>query len=288
MTETNPENQNSVNQEPTFNPAPHFLPKGEAPYFPKPKSFTPERLFPKDWGNSPYRGKPRCIAWNSRKGQQCENMPRRGETTCRKHGANGALALKGKAVVSGAWSKYLPKRMMSSFKMSMQDPELIALRESISAIDARLADILKRVDKGEAGAIWDGARAAYRATRIAMEQKDPIQTKVNFEDLGHLIDRGAGDYAAWREFFALVEQRRKTVESEQKRLVQMGQMISSERAMTLFSAVGQIMRDEISNPDEMTRIAIRLATLMDDHTPDPVYDPYQDVVDVDPRGGDNE
>lgn len=115
------------------------------------------------------------------------------------------------------------------------------MRAEVHLIDARLTDVLARVDTGESGAMWQSLVAA-KAAYYAAKEKDREYT---LTVLLSKIDKGAADYAAWQDVRSLLEQRRRTVESERKRLVEMQQMVTTERLMLFVSSLAQVVRDSI-------------------------------------------
>lgn len=69
-----------------------------------------------------------------------------------------------------------------------------------------------------------------------------------------IITGGNTDDAAWGAVMAMVEQRRKLVDSESRRLVEMQQMITVEQAMALLAQLTSIITRHV--PDRETRAAI--------------------------------
>lgn len=89
-------------------------------------------------------------------------------------------------------------------------------------------------------------------------QDDPVLLGLREEILlidvriNQLLDQ---DEPNWSEITPQIEQRRKLVESEQKRLVQTGQMMTSEQIMTFLRNVVEILKRHISNRETMIAIA---------------------------------
>jgi hypothetical protein len=163
---------------------------------------------------------------------------------------------------TGRYSKYLPARLAERYHESEQDPDLLELRSGIALTDSRLEDLLKRVDSGESGQAWALAKAALSAFRKAGADGDEKAANQAFRELSDIIDKGMSDYAAWNEVQAVLEQRRRLVESERKRLVDMQQMISTDRAMLLIGAVTDIIRRNVSDRATLSQITVELAALL--------------------------
>jgi galactokinase len=83
-----------------------------------------------------------------------------------------------------------------------------------------------------------------------------------------LITQGHSDYRAWGELQSVLEQRRRLVESERKRQVEMQQMITSQQAMGLISAILESVKRNVTDRAALSAIQtdfIRLTT-RDDST----------------------
>lgn len=152
---------------------------------------------------------------------------------------------------TGRYSKYLPTRLAARYEEAQADKKLLDLREEVALIDARLADLLNRVDTGESGASWKQAKSALEKFRAALLKDDPVERKVTFDSLKGTIEGGMADYEAWGEIHKLVEQRRKLVESERRHMEQMGQMVAVSQVMLLVAQLTALIRDNV--PDRETR-----------------------------------
>ena len=182
---------------------------------------------------------------------------------CKLHGGLTPSGMALPQFRTGRYSKAIPARLLARYEQAQRDPDLLAVREEVALLDARLADLLSRVDTGEAGTLWKQARQAlkaFHAARAAGETKAMHEALV---DLDQTIGRAVADYAAWDELGSVIEQRRKLVESERKRLIEMQQMISAEKAMTLVQALLESVRQNVSDRQQLAAIQsdfVRLTT----------------------------
>src|SRR5262245_57591682 len=103
-----------------------------------------------------------CGAKN-RKGELCGRAPVPGRERCKLHGGNSLVGVAVGTYKTGRYSKYLPQHLLDRYHEAAGDANLLALRDEIGVVDARLADLLKRVDTGESGARWKVLQAAWRA-----------------------------------------------------------------------------------------------------------------------------
>lgn len=203
-----------------------------------------------------------CKAKSKRTGQRCKRGATPGMEVCYIHGGKSLRGIASPSFKHGRYSKAMPSRLLEKFNESQSDPRLLELAEDISLIDARLSDVLVRVDSGESGQLWQKLRATHDAMIKAKNEGDMMIMALKLNDLGQLIERGLGDYAAWAEVVRLLDQRRRFVESERKRMVEMQQMITSERAMVLLAVVVDTVRRHVTDRDTLAAISADIGKLV--------------------------
>lgn len=169
----------------------------------------PYRLIPDDAPPPANAHARRCTAVNLKSGRRCKNMAVAGSTTCRFHGAGspGAGRAPGPAIQRGRHSRYLPRRLMETYQRGMTDPDLLALRDEIVLLDARINDLLKEVRK--------------------QDSKESTKT--------------------WRQISSLVESRRRLAVSERDRLIKAGQTVTTENLVSFVGAVLEILRKRLEH-----------------------------------------
>lgn len=192
--------------------------------------------------------------------QQCRRKAVKGKRVCTVHGGLTPAGKDHPAYKHGRYSKYLPTRLREAYETSVADPELLALNAEIALADARVEDLLKRVDTGESGEAWGLARNALTKLREAMDKGEGTHVPISMLD--EIIQRGLDDYAAWREVIGTAEMRRRLVETERKRRVDMQLMITAERATILISAIADIIRRNVTDPEMRRAVQRELMGLM--------------------------
>lgn len=201
----------------------------------------------------PLPGVERLCGAKCRDGHACTN-PAMDNGRCRKHAGNAAKGVAASNFKTGRYSKYLPKDLMERYNSSIDDPELLNLRHDIALLDARLSQLLERVDTNQGKQVWEDARKCHDEIKRAMNNEDYGGVLIGLEKLDRAIGIGLADYDAWSEIEKIVDQRRKTVESEQKRLVAMNQVITTEQAMTLVAAITMSIKRNVLDPKALTAI----------------------------------
>jgi hypothetical protein len=197
-------------------------------------------------------------------GGYCVNYPVKGMTRCRMHGGSTPVGEKNPNFTHGRYSKNMPPRLITRYMEAKSDPDILVLKDEISLIEARLGDLLSRVDSGESGIIWKRLSEAFEAFNVARNQKDASLMMTYLEEMHTLIKKGKSDYAAWNEVSSILELRRKLVESERKRLIQAQQVITVDKVMTLLGAVDNIIRSHIGDQLTIQNIALDIRNLLTD------------------------
>lgn len=172
---------------------------------------------------------------------------------CHYHGGKSLAGIASPRLSGGAYSKYvLPPRLRERYDAALDDPALLEQRREIALTDARIGDLLARVDTGESGAIW-GALAAAKAELLA-SAGDTAKSQTAMGTILSLISKGHADHQAWRELGAALEQRRRLVESERRRLVEMSALMSAEQAMLLMNALLMAVKANVSDRAALSAI----------------------------------
>jgi hypothetical protein len=137
----------------------------------------------------------------------------------------------------------------------------------LALLDARMAELLSRVDTGESEEMWDALQKEWATFRVYRALGDVPKMHQAIARLDLLMDRKRTDSAAWREIGAAIEQRRKLVESEQKRLVALQATMSQEQAMTLMGVLIDIITTRVSDQPTLAQIVADLQALLESDGP---------------------
>jgi hypothetical protein len=196
----------------------------------------------------------RCGA-QTRSGEPCKLPGHGAGGRCRLHGGASLTGTAHPRFKTGRQSRYLPKRLLAVYQKSLADPDLLELRSELALIDARLSDLLRRVDLGEAGTLWRQFMDLFRDLQDAIRAKDVEGTSTALLELERIINRGNADQATWDEILKIVGERRKLTDTERKRLVDMQQYITHERAMVLISALLDSVKRHIHDRHTLAAIS---------------------------------
>lgn len=202
-----------------------------------------------------------CQAKAKSTGEQCGRRAVAGKRVCTVHGGLTPSGPASPHWKDGGRSKYLPKRLLDDYQASLDNPDKLVLDEDIALIDARLSDVLRRVDSGESGQVWRDLREAKREYEAAQRARDTAAVAVAVNTIMDLISRGTHDSAAWAEVTGLIERRRKLVESERKRLVEAQQLVHRDQAAALLGLLVDAVRRHVRDDATLRAITNEYARL---------------------------
>jgi len=183
---------------------------------------------------------------------------------CRIHGGATPVGAMSKNFKTGKYSKDAPTRLLAAYEGARQDPQLLENREEIALIDARIQDLLRRVDTGESRLAWAKAQKALATYDAAMKRSEGTEAAAAFDTLRDIIRHGVGDTAAWNDLNAQIALRMKLAESERRRLVELSQTITVEQALLLIGQLSGIINTEVKDPKERAAIARQFRAITDD------------------------
>ncbi|MBD2060654.1 hypothetical protein H6F88_32445 [Oculatella sp. FACHB-28] len=204
---------------------------------------------------------PQCTAKSKQTGERCQRPAISGRNVCYHHGGNTPVGRALPQTKTGRYSRHIPDRLIEQYEASANDEELLSLREEVQLIDARMIDMLKRVEGGDSEEIWKRLKAEFQTFEDAMKQNDQGAVTAALAEVRRLIKRGLGDYAAWNEVKALMEQRRRLVESERKRLLDMQQFITAEKALLLISSLTEVIKKHVKDRAALAAISTEFIRL---------------------------
>lgn len=179
---------------------------------------------------------------------------------CRFHGGKSLIGALNPAFKDGSRSRYLPKRLVSTYEAAEEDRELMTLRQDVALLETRMRDLLQKLEKTDGVGVFPKLRACLDRMHST---SNPDVRVAAFEEMERLINLGMAEEMAWLEIREILEQRRRIIESERKRLVEMHQMISIEQMLTMIGAISASVRKHVSDNSTISAIATDIKKLMD-------------------------
>ncbi len=160
---------------------------------------------------------------------------------------HGGKSLKGPA--SGTYqgkgfSKYFPgKKLGKIFARSFEDPELMQSRKDLAIVDTRLVELIQSLNSAQSGTLWKRLHKKYRELRRSRPSSAKFTKAIN--EVGELIECGSSNDSIWKEIGQQIELRRRLLDSETKRSVVAGQMITFEEVQMAAAAVARVVHKHV-------------------------------------------
>jgi hypothetical protein len=184
-------------------------------------------------------------------------MVRSGYLTCRCHGRGKFKVKIGKVTSADPRSRALPKRLMEKYEEACRDPELLSSRSDVAMLEARLLELTERLSEGESGQLW-------RDLKEAVERFDDqsLDRDTTVELVKSLVAKGCADEEIWRQLHDVIEQKTKVSAHEWKRLVDMRQVITAEKAVAWAQQVIESVLRHVPEDARRKKIAREIQGLM--------------------------
>lgn len=190
-------------------------------------------------------------------GSRCRNAVRPACTVCRSHGAGTLERPGGRPIIHGRHSKYLPAGLMNAYQKFLDDPDIISLRSEMALLDARMAQLLERLETCDTNAAWSKVISARsKLQRILHEDECDIG---DLEEVSTMLMQAVSARDAeteiWHDVVIVIDQRRKLADTERRRIVDARRYITAEEAAALIAFVTDTVNKNVTDPLIKARIA---------------------------------
>jgi hypothetical protein len=166
----------------------------------------------------------------TRSGGRCKQPGTGAGGRCKFHGGATPVGPASPHFKTGRYSRLLKdiKGIGNHYERALTDPDLLTLREEIALVDARLGQLLEKVAHGGTRASIDGI---------------------------------------WPQLELLIENRRKLVDTEAKRLKDLHAMVSVDRVMLIIRYLQDAVRRHVKDPIEQTAVFMEMRKLLKPEEP---------------------
>ena len=187
----------------------------------------------------------------ARSGAPCRAPAMRDRRRCHKHGGATPRGLASPHFQHGRYSKAIPP-LARRIEEAADDPDYLELRQDIALLDARLGEVLEKVDAGEHGSLWTRVvrrRDAYRRARGTGAEA------AAWAALDAAIETGADDWQAWDAVLDLLERRSRLVATELKRIRAEQTHLNVNEAMTLVTRMCEAVKRHVHDDATLSAVA---------------------------------
>src|SRR5438128_386170 len=168
----------------------------------------PHRFPPGKSGNP--KGRPRKV----KPGQASDGITQVGF----KHGRN--------------WQIHLPSPYKELYEAAITDPGLLRLERDVSLLDSRLSVLLAEVRPSAER--WEAVAECQAKIEAALHAHDPAGLQASLDALREVYEGGKGEQAKWKEVRALLDQRRRTIETLAKQEFLGGKYFKAEEVAETY------------------------------------------------------
>jgi len=204
-----------------------------------------------------------CTAKAKQTGKRCRRHATPGRSVCRMHGGKSLSGVDSPRFKTGRYSRYLPDRLVERHEEALNDAESMRLDDEIALVNTKLQDVLERLHQdGEGPGAWQQLRDAHQRLEQAVARDDANATHTGLVMLGEAIAGGRDESTAWRMILELIEQRRRLVDTERKRLLDEDQVITVDRLMVLVGALVDIIRRNVASREERAAVSNEIRCLV--------------------------
>lgn len=170
------------------------------------------------------------------------------------HGGNSPRGIAHPSTKHGRYSKDIPAQLLTRYQEGVADKDLLNLSDEIALIEARIGELLSHITTQETGGSWKHLKDLFEKLHQAAEEKNGVLMIRLIDEMEPHLMAGHKEYMVWGEITFAIEARRKLVDTERKRLVDMNQFVTVKDAMLLASALSDVVRRNVSDPEILRKI----------------------------------
>lgn len=201
-----------------------------------------------------------CTAHSKRTGRPCKGRAVVGRSVCRMHGGTSLPpGPSHPAFRHGRMSRALPAHLRERYEQSLADPELLDLSAEIRLTDTLIEDAIARIGSGDSPYRWRELQDLIGAYEDG-EVDNVLSLVVKIQKL---VRSASFEADAYTELLRLLQMRRRLTDSENRRRLGIGAMISVQQALAFMTACVAIVERHISDKPTLAAIVTDLDRLAD-------------------------
>lgn len=179
---------------------------------------------------------------------------------CKMHGGKQPRGIDRGSFKHGRYSKSIPDRLVGRYEQALADEKRHDLRDEISLSEAKVDDLLSRMDSGESDGAWLHLRDLAQRLRRAGNE---ATRRSLLAELLSVITVGADEALAWSDVDRWTARKQRLVESDMRVAQVKQQMVSAEEVMTLVAAILDAIRTHVEDQDTRAALARELRSIGD-------------------------
>jgi len=196
-----------------------------------------------------------CTATSKRTGERCKANAMNGRDVCYHHGGRSLRGADhpnwkgGKTTAKiGRYSADLPERLVDAYERSVTDPQLIHLSSEIGVLDARIAELIGKIDAGDPNGRLEEIDMAWAGFAEKRKAGDVEGMNHSLQVLEAAITRERTDGAIWEQIQKAIDLRRKLANTQRMILTDEQNVVTASQVITLAQTLVSIIRERVKDP----------------------------------------
>lgn len=231
----------------------------------------PKRYGDPEYPRHPETGKLICASYSHRLNKfgdpVCIKPPKEGMARCKQHGGSTPVGLASPHYEGKGYSRILdrlPKRNQDDYAAAQLDEQMNGLSNEMALLDARLMELLGKLDVDGTKTVWEELRDASEMLEMARGAGDASEIAFQVNRIQVLIkaDVPGQEYRRWAEVYNVVERKRRLADTIRKIRRDENEFISREQQMMFVHALAGVIRDNVKDPESLNAISRGMARLI--------------------------
>lgn len=202
----------------------------------------------------PAQPKVKLCGAKTKRGTKCR-VPAMANGRCRIHGGASLVGPAHPSYRTGRYSKALPEDLRERYDAGRTAADAIELTEEIGLIDALIYQALDRTREGGTVEAWSRLAELQDERDVATRKRDAAALVRIGDDMREIIRDGAKAAEGFDRAVTLIEQRRRLVDTERRRIVDMRNILTNDQALVLMDRVIQIVTENVNDRAALAAIA---------------------------------
>jgi hypothetical protein len=192
------------------------------------------------------------------------------------HGGTSPRGIASPNYEGKGYSKDMPTHLLTNFEAAVHDPQLLNLTNQAALLEARMLELIGKLDTGAVGSNWKTLQASADALEQARQDgiaatrngDTPGQARANaalaaaLNDVLTQIKRGAAEHERWHEIYDLAERKRRLTETMSKIKRDANRFVSETDMILVMHRIADVIHQNVSDKPTLARIASGLAQIL--------------------------
>lgn len=180
---------------------------------------------------------------------------------CLVHGGKVPKGVQHHATQTGKYSKYIPENLQNRHEEFLKSKDIMTLSDEIAVIESRIAQLLERANDSQAGLYIDELVRRFNRLDTVRGTDGEQAAWINLEQL---VQKAENDMYLWDEMAKQMDLKRKMVDTERRKMSDLNQYITVDRAMLMFQGLSNIVNRHIQRRKDVFMDEKQIAELIQD------------------------